>query len=746
MKKLWKLVAAILLAIPIGFYAIGSGTAEAADNSKPEPIDIGPELRKETVKEADFDKSSIPFRSFSNGQSQGYEPVPGTERLWVALDQTKGQYYLKPFTLKAVGEHAEIWVANDRKFPQENRNDTIQITQEQVDYILSEVDSNIYPTDTEFFGTPNSHSGENALLEGQLGDNYYVSQDQSDRSVILIDNVKDENFYNPDFPSYVAGFFSQVLEQYTDRNIITIDSYDWANRVGDDAANPNLYEGTVAHEYQHLIHADNDPGEETWINEGMSDFAEYLVGYGHPQGHIESFAEKPENSLVAWEDQGPREVLADYGNAYLFQLYLNDHFGGQEFIQNLAKNKLPGIKGVNDALNAFGYDKTFDDVYRDYQTALVIDEEREFDGKYGFTSIDFTVNTGTEQAYASEGAPSWGSDFIEMPVQEDKELYFNGLDFMPLQWESTADPKDNSNKVLWGGTGSLVDHFLVREFDLTGTQNPELTFDTFYNIESTWDYGFVQISTDGGKTWTSLANENTKDEVNESAHPKVKSNVPGFTGASNGWTTQSFDLSEYAGEKILVGFRYVTDWASQEAGWYIDNIQVDAVSYSNDGSSTGDFKTLDEVVKNYVNYLVSFIKIEEDDDETEYEVKEVDPLNFTNDEMVELEKYMESEDDERVIMTVTHGAPDNGLNNAAYSYELREEDDEDEDDDDWDDGHWDDDDRDDGDRDDGDWDDGHWDDDDHDDGNRDDDDRDDDDRGDGYWDNDDWDHGYWWRR
>ncbi|GAA0597858.1 hypothetical protein GCM10009001_12480 [Virgibacillus siamensis] len=726
MKNWRMMVAAVLLAIPVSFAGFGADSAAAASDGKPDPVDIGDELRNQNVKEANFDKSSIPFSTFSKVQSEPYEPVPGTEKLWVALDQTKNKYYLKPFTLKAVGEHAEIWVANDRKFPQENRNDSIQITQEQIDYILSEVDNNIYPTDTEFFGTPDSLSGENAMLESSLGENYYVSQNHSDRSIILIDNIKDENYYDPEFPSYVAGFFSPVLETYTNRNIITVDSYDWANRVGDNAANANLYEGTVAHEYQHLIHADNDADEETWINEGMSDFAEYLVGYGHPEGHVQSFAEKPENSLVAWEDQGPREVLADYGNAYLFQLYLNDHFGGKSFIQDLAKNKKPGIKGVNDALKTAGYDKTFEDVYRDYQTALVLDEERKFDGKYGFESIDFTVNTGTKQAYASEGAPAWGTDFIEMPKKDDAKLLFDGIDFLPLQWKSEKDPKDSANNVLWGGTGSLADNSLIKEFDLSNTQNPKLTFDTMYNIESTWDYGFVQVSTDGGETWTSLANDNTTDEVNSSAHPKIKSNVPGFTGSSNGWTTQSFNLSKYEGQKIMIAFRYVTDWASQKDGWYIDNISVDAVNFSNDGSSTDDFKSLDEVQKNYVDYLISIIEIEEDDGEKEYDVKEINPLNFTDDDMKKIKEEIESDDDERVIMTVTYGAPDDGLNNVDYSYKLRDEDERDDDD------RWDDDD----DRDDDRWDDDddRWD---HDNGDRDDDrwDRDDDDR-----DNDRWDH------
>ena len=54
-------------------------------------------------------------------------------------------------------------------------------------------------------------------------------------------------------------------------NVIVIDAFDWANRVGpddspwndDDPTNdqPTLYEGVIAHELEHLLHNYSDPGE-----------------------------------------------------------------------------------------------------------------------------------------------------------------------------------------------------------------------------------------------------------------------------------------------------------------------------------------------------------------------------------------------------------------------------------------------------------------------------------------------------
>ena len=50
--------------------------------------------------------------------------------------------------------------------------------------------------------------------------------------------------------------------------------------------------------------------------------------------------------------------------------------------------------------------------------------------------------------------------------------------------------------------------------------------------------------------------------------------MPGFTGKSNGWEAQSFDLSAYAGQKIKLRLRYATDWGSSFVGFFADNIKV----------------------------------------------------------------------------------------------------------------------------------------------------------------------------
>ena len=40
------------------------------------------------------------------------------------------------------------------------------------------------------------------------------------------------------------------------------------------------YEGVLAHEFQHMVHWHVDPNEDTWLNEGLSELATLITGYG----------------------------------------------------------------------------------------------------------------------------------------------------------------------------------------------------------------------------------------------------------------------------------------------------------------------------------------------------------------------------------------------------------------------------------------------------------------------------------
>ena len=653
---------------------LGTGWMPAANVSAkpssyvkdPKVEDVGPKLREDSLEKAiDEGRLKVPkqgFRSFSATK----ENQVGDMVQWPVSNDVTGKYDFEMFTLRAIGKYGEVWVANDLDFPEgDPRNDRVRISDEKVKYLLDEFDHNMYEKEVEFFAPPKERTGTRSEVD------WY--REKNGRVAILVTNIKDANFYDPNYPSYIAGYFSPTVSEFADRNVMTIDNYDWDNRTGPDAPKPYLYEGTFAHEFQHLLHHDTDSAEENFINEGLSDFAQYIVGYGHSTGHVDFFMDHPKNSLVLWGDRGDLEILGDYGNAYLFQLYLYEQFG-EKFTRNLFQNRKQGIAGINDVLSQMGKGKNkglnFEKVYADYMTALIVDAKYKGSDRFQFRSIDLKPDMDAA-AKLDATAPAWGTDFkVIQPDKKIDHLYFKGIDFLGTKWKSVDDSE--KGKVLWGNTADQGDHQLLKELDLTGLSQATLTFDHKYEIEEEWDYGMVQVSVDGGKTWTSLANENTRDEINPNGYPAIKENLPGFTGSSQGWTTETFDLSKYTGRKILLNFRYMTDWAFNDAGWYVSNLRLNG-EVIDPMTSTAGFMSLEEAVKEYVYYQVQFVGYQQKKNGKEKirVIQFPDLLNMKDQDRIDLRKMLkDTKNYDRIIMMVTYAAPQGKAGDAPYEYEV----------------------------------------------------------------------------
>lgn len=126
-----------------------------------------------------------------------------------------------------------------------------------------------------------------------------------------------------------------------------------------------------------------------------------------------------------------------------------------------------------------------------------------------------------------------------------------------------------------------------------------------YDIESGWDYAFVEVTTDGGATWTALDTSlSTADDPNGQ-------NVPtnGITGTSAGWVPLTADMSAFAGQTAQVRVRYWTDVAEAKPGFQIDGIQVSGLA-ATDGADDWTLDGFQRVVdgkytQSYSHYYVA---------------------------------------------------------------------------------------------------------------------------------------------
>lgn len=604
------------LVMTIGMYAAPTVAAEV-----PLPDYMGVDINSGLARDAPLPTVEDWPEPPPCGTPTGDTPPVGTTVYdWFLDAMTGGEAYT--MTLRAVVGKAEVWVQDDMSFPDgDPRNDnpiSWTVTDEMCEYIAEEFDSNIYPTDTTYFGVPPDRYGDDTIFE-YLGwpewtyDWIEVSDPvDPQRTIIKIMNYRDFGYYNPWYPYFVIGFFSSTYRNYYDRNMVHLDCWQWWRRLGPEGTqwypdtHPELvvppdhqydYDSTLAHEYQHLIHADYNPADPSFMNEGCSMYAEILCGYGVSWGHINSFLYTPDNSLTEWGDQGDINILADYGSSALWAIYLSDHYGGAAFLSHFVQAGIPGIEGIDATLEYFGYKERFDDVYRDWRIANLIHTDFPgWRGKYNYVSIDlggpeaipmFTHeisglpvpptkgtdfgNTLTDLGYdvgISKVGP-YGSDYIVLNEWNKAGLiHFDGDDVTTVPWEW-----------VWTGTSwysgilNLMDNLMTGEA-YVDPGDPTLVLTTYWDIEDYWDFGFVQVSTDGGETWVSLANEYTTDVHDPDAHPDIVANLPGLTGWSVDWITMSFDLTDYAGETVMIGFRYMTDWATVYEGWSISEASV----------------------------------------------------------------------------------------------------------------------------------------------------------------------------
>jgi hypothetical protein len=254
-----------------------------------------------------------------------------------------------------------------------------------------------------------------------------------------------------------------------------------------------------------------------------------------------------------------------------------------------------GVDGLDILFNIFsGGVESFDSVFHDWRIAnLIHTDELGENGEYNYESIDLALADPPHQydlkvktfMYGSEFGTTltilghdtgvstlgmYGSDYIRFDhLSKDvkgKRFMFDGQDGIEL-WQLI-------DEVWYSGQYNLGDALLYGATTLD--PGSTLTIQTAYEIEYQWDYGFVQISTDDGVTWTSLTNLYTSP-VHPQTLDDIEVHLEGLTGESGGLVEMSFDLTGYEGD-VLIGFRYMTDWFTTWDGWYIVDAMVNGES------------------------------------------------------------------------------------------------------------------------------------------------------------------------
>src|SRR5512143_417670 len=305
-----------ILALVVAALPAGSVVAQPRAPILKIPVDIDPRLKgmpapnQARIAEPDF----APLGALTTGSQcpggdgdslviniSSFDPAnPGTQAV--------------TFWNEGVGGGATLWVAWDFLATNYGRADVV--TCPMLEYLQTRMDS-IVNTAVAYFGQYDWRPVDNPNID------------------VMIYNIVDESYFDPEYQFYIAGFFWSGINEEFNRNMVFIDTYEWPNRLGPDDSpwrgddptryRPYTYEGTVAHELEHLIHNDIDPNEDSWVDEGLADMAQYFNGFGHDDGHVVYFLAYHRTPLTVWGGG-----LESYGASYLFQLYLLENFGTKD--------------------------------------------------------------------------------------------------------------------------------------------------------------------------------------------------------------------------------------------------------------------------------------------------------------------------------------------------------------------------------------------------------------------------------
>ena len=486
-----------------------------------------------------LNKKDVPTVLIDHGQPYA---LGAQKNFWVSNVDTNRSFQVKA-TLRYVGQNVYFWI-----------EDGIDYQESDLTRLADTMDQEIIPTDRSFFG-----------MEWNPG------VDGDPRMYVL---------YARGLGESIAGYFSSIDE-------LTPEAHPYSNAhemflMNADSVDlgENYIYGTMAHEFQHMIHWYQDRNEDTWLNEGFSMLAEQVNGYDSG-GFDYQYMLNPDLQLNDW-GAGSADNTAHYGASLLFTVYFYDRFGEQATKAIIAEkeNGFASIEKVMQDLNLTNPDTnlpyTANEFFSDWAVANYLQNTGIQNGRYDYRSYAPYAMSNTRVFTTcpddlTADLFQFGVAYYQIDCPGKHTLNFQGLQTVKLM--PFAAPASGSY-FYWSNNGDESDPALWRAFDLSQAKAPiSLKFKTWYDLEKDYDYVFLSASTDG-ETWQILSSNTCTTE-----NPSGNSYGCGWNGESGGWIDESVDLSAFAGENVTLRFDYVTDAAVNGKGFSLDDFSIDAINY-----------------------------------------------------------------------------------------------------------------------------------------------------------------------
>ncbi|WP_446217922.1 immune inhibitor A domain-containing protein [Micromonospora sp. IBHARD004] len=154
---------------------------------------------------------------------------------------------------------------------------------------------------------------------------------------------------------------------------------------------------------------------------------------------------------------------------------------------------------------------------------------------------------------------------------------------LPNKVITIAQPHSGGNMWYSGADQDWADVKLTRQVSVPAAADAKFWMWNNYVIEEDWDYGFVEVSTNGGASWSELKVYDASGKLvsTDDGDPDPNGRLAdyggkkyGLTGDSHGWRHDYVDLSAYAGQTVQLRLRQATDAGFLERGWFADDFSA----------------------------------------------------------------------------------------------------------------------------------------------------------------------------
>lgn len=332
-------------------------------------------------------------------------------------------------TLRGIGTHCYIF-EDDRVV-----SPYIALTDTDVKQFISVFDNEIYPKDTEAFGAePNPGIDSDSKIyilfthnvNRQTASGYFDSTNQVTQAFLnsSADYNNNSSGYKY-FSNEKEMFYMAVPKETFQGSEFRVHSF-----------------GVLAHEFQHMINwyqhdlRDKTKNEDAWVNEGLSQVAQDICGYGYQYGTlafvISPYLRSPESfSLTNFEFN-----LGCYGNSYLFIRYVVDRGADPKRLVQTAKI---GKLNILDELIRVSIASTFDEAFEDFAAALYLSNLGvTSDAKYNFKNLNIRSAQNDNPPTVLSGARLTSQIASGAGTYSGSSLREYGLNFVKITGASTS--------------------------------------------------------------------------------------------------------------------------------------------------------------------------------------------------------------------------------------------------------------------------------------------------------------------